>query len=336
MNSIWRDLRFAWGVLRRRPFNCLLQLTNACNMRCSFCDFWPHPDRPQELTLQHYQQLSLDLAQLGCFLVSIEGGEPLLRKDLVEIVEALSPHHIPTLFSNGWYLTPALARRLFQAGLGSCCISIDYPQAERHDAKRGLPGAFERAWQAVDALVEAAPHGGRQVHVISVVMEDNWMDLEELLQMSARRGVGHQVTLLSLQGFRRSPSGPDRMPPPEAARALQAWWKRYPHLRFFQDYMESMERFLQAGDLPRCQAGVQSFNIDHVGNVSPCIERIGQVYGNLKEERLSTIHARMAADRAPIEGCQDCWTACRGMAQSLGKGGNLRSWRDLAWRMRSR
>ena len=37
-----RDLRFAAGILRRRPFSALVQVTNRCNMTCGFCDFWPH------------------------------------------------------------------------------------------------------------------------------------------------------------------------------------------------------------------------------------------------------------------------------------------------------
>ena len=43
-----RDLRFAIGVLRRRPFQVLLQVTNRCNMQCSFCDFWPNGVSPSE------------------------------------------------------------------------------------------------------------------------------------------------------------------------------------------------------------------------------------------------------------------------------------------------
>lgn len=336
MKDLLRDFRFALGLALNRPFNCLLQVTNRCNMKCSFCDFWPNTDRSNELTVEQYQSLSRQLSSLGNFLISIEGGEPFVRQDLVEIVRAFSGDHIPTLFTNGWYVTAENARALFAAGLGSCCVSIDYPQAERHDAKRGIPGAFQRAWEAVDHMREAAPRGDKQVHVISVVMEDNWRDLEALLAMSRERGVGHQLTLLSVAGHRRGRSTEDRLPPPEAARALRRWWREYPHLRFFREYFSDMERFLgQTGGLPRCRAGVQTFNIDHVGNVSPCIERIDRIYGNIKYESFQAVHARLSADQAEIARCQACWTACRGMSQALGGRGNLVSWWDLVTRMKS-
>ena len=72
----------------------------------------------------------------------------------------------------------------------------DFPDG-RHDAKRGLDGALERAWSAVDQLRAAAPYGGRQVQVVSVLMESNWQDVERVLQATGARGVGHMVTLLS-------------------------------------------------------------------------------------------------------------------------------------------
>jgi hypothetical protein len=78
-----RQLGFAVNLLRRRPFQCLLQVTNRCNMKCSFCDFWPNGALPhEELTIDEFRQLAGQLSGLGRFLVSIEGGEPFVRADL--------------------------------------------------------------------------------------------------------------------------------------------------------------------------------------------------------------------------------------------------------------
>jgi MoaA/NifB/PqqE/SkfB family radical SAM enzyme len=330
---MWKDLEFAWGILRRRPFDCLLQVTNRCNMKCSFCDFWPNPaPRGEELTLGDYRRLARELSGMGRFLVSVEGGEPFVRPDLIEIVGGFS-EHLTALFTNGWYVTSDNARALYDAGLSLCSVSIDYPQFERHDAKRRLQGASERAWRAVDHLLEAAPRGSRQVNVITVIMEDNWRDLEALLQMSAARGVGHQLTLLSNTGYRRGRV--DQLPSGKVSAFLLDHYKRYPHLRFFRKYLAQVDTFLEGGRMPTCRAGVQSFNIDHVGNVSPCIEKIDQVYGNVKTEPLARIHERLVADREEVSRCQSCWTACRGLAQSMGQGGSLDTWWDLATRMRS-
>ncbi len=329
-----RDLGFAATLLRRRPFQCFLQVTNRCNMRCGFCDFWPNGAHPsEELTVAEYRRLADEMAGLGTFLVSLEGGEPFVRPDVIDIVRAFSARHLAVLYTNGWFIDEKAARDLFAAGLAQVGVSIDYPDAERHDRNRGLVGTTERAWRAVDLLREAAPHGGRQVHVMTVLMRDNADELEALLRQSAEHGVGHCLTLLSVNGYRREKAGGEWPAPGVSARLLDLW-RRYPHLRVFRDYLERMDPFLSGGAMPRCRAGLQSFNIDHVGNVSPCIEKIDQAAGNVRRESLSAIHRRLLAADAG-KGCQQCWTVCRGFNQTLGAGGSLRGWIDLGARMRS-
>ena len=153
-------------------------------------------------------------------------------------------------------------------------VSIDYPDAERHDHNRGLPGTTERAWRAVDLLRDAAPHGGRQVHVMTVLMRDNADDLGASALPSAEHGVGHCLTLLSVNAIGREKTGGEWPLPGISATLLLDLWRSYPHFRIFRGYLERMDPFLSGGPMPTCRAGLQSFNIDHVGNVSPCIEKI--------------------------------------------------------------
>jgi radical SAM protein with 4Fe4S-binding SPASM domain len=167
---------------------------------------------------------------------------------------------------------------------------------------------------------------------MTVLMRDNAAELEPLLEMSAREAVGHCATLLSTGGFRRA--GGAELPEPEAAARYAQRWAAHPHFRMFGDYLERIPGYLAGGSMPACRAGIQNFNIDHVGNVAHCIEKIDRPFGNVRHESLPSIHRRMrAAD--PARGCQDCWTACRGFNQALADRGTLRTWRDLAGRMRS-
>jgi MoaA/NifB/PqqE/SkfB family radical SAM enzyme len=331
-----RDLRFAAQIVGSHPFQVLVQVTNRCNLTCSFCDFWPNGAHPrEELKTEDFQRLADQLAELGTFLISIEGGEPFVRQDLVEIVRAFGKHHVPLLYTNGWFATEQKVKALFDAGLAQVGVSIDYPEAERHDAKRGLKGCTERAWKAVDLFRQHAPHGSRQVHVMTVLMHDNQHALEGLLRQSAAHDVGHCLTLLSTMGFRRGKEVTDRVPDVALSQELLAQWKRYPHFRMFRDYLAGIDHFLgDRSKLPVCRAGTQSFNVDHLGNVSPCIEKINRRFGNVRDEPLKAILERMK-DLEEVRGCQDCWTLCRGFNQSLGQGGTLKGWLDLGGRMKS-
>lgn len=335
-----KDLAFTAGIVGSKPFQVLIQLTNKCNMRCSFCDFWPNvAPRSEELTVADYARLADELASIGTFLISVEGGEPLVRPDLVEIIRVLSQKHITALFTNGWLVTDSIAKELYNAGLVHASVSIDYPDAARHDAKRGLDGAFDRAWKAVDTFVAHAPRGGKQVHVISVVMESNWRDLPQLFQQSAARGVGHQMTLLSVNGFRRGSDGPDKLPPPECGPALVQWHKEYKHIRMLKGYFAQSEQWLKGGEaraaLPTCYAGEQTFNIDHVGAVSACIERIDESVGTVKTQHIRDLLALLKARHPERAHCQDCWTLCRGVAQELGHGASISALTEMGARMRT-
>jgi MoaA/NifB/PqqE/SkfB family radical SAM enzyme len=334
--ALVRDARFMKAVLLRQPFSCLVQVTNRCNLQCSFCDFWPNAaPRREELTVADYERVAREMADLGCYVVSIEGGEPLVRPDIVDVVRAFAKKHLPVLFTNGWYVTPEIARDLWRAGLHQANVSIDYPDAERHDAKRGAQGTFARAWRALETFRDTAPHGGKQVNVMSVLIEDNHTTSSELFAQSRSAGVGHTVTLLSVSGYRRG-KGADRLPPPAAADSLARLFDEFRHVRFFESYFELMRRFLRGGEMPTCTAGAQSMNLDHVGNVATCIERIGQPVGNVRTSSLRELVARLRAQEAEVRRCQDCFTACRGFQQALAGGGSARAIRDLATRMHTR
>lgn len=330
-----KDAAFALGLARKKPFQLLLQVTNRCNMTCDFCDFWPNGVAPKlELTTADFQRLARELDELGTMFISVEGGEPLVRKDIVEILRALSKNHVTCLYTNGWFVTPELARDIFDAGTTQVGVSIDYADAINHDRRRGVEGATERAWRAVELLRDAAPAHGKAVHVMTVLMADNHGDLERLLEQSKAAGVGHWITLVSSTGYRRGKKGLAPITPmSERLLELRA---RYPHFRVFKDYVSRIDAF-RTGDtaqLPRCRAGDQSFNIDHQGGVSPCIEHIDWCAGNIREDKLSKILERMQGDPR-VGACQSCWTVCRGFAQELGNGGTVSGWKDLVTRLRS-
>jgi MoaA/NifB/PqqE/SkfB family radical SAM enzyme len=336
MHRLTKDAKFTTGLVLRKPFSCLVQVTNRCNMMCSFCDFWPNvAPKKEELTVADYERVAAEMAEIGTYCVSIEGGEPFARTDLLGIVKAFAKAHVPVLFTNGWYVTEENAKALWNAGLSQASVSIDYPDADRHDAKRRVKGTTSRAWRAVEIFRDTAPRGERQVNVMTVLMEDNWQDFGRLLAQSASAGVGHQVTLISVAGHRRGKSDVDRLPPVHAASELQRLFELNPHVRFFESYFEGMHAYLAGDRLPTCTAGAQSMNIDHIGDVAACIERIGKPVGNVKNASIRTIVDRLRGEEAEVKRCQDCWTACRGFQQALAGGASRSAFRDLATRMRS-
>lgn len=113
-----------------RRFNYLrLSITEACNFRCNYClpEGYCPDTKEQPLTVDEIRRLVSTMSQLGTRKIRITGGEPTLRKDLVEIVEvcASTPgiEHV-ALTSNGYRLAQQLPD-LAKAGLTALNLSAD-------------------------------------------------------------------------------------------------------------------------------------------------------------------------------------------------------------------
>jgi MoaA/NifB/PqqE/SkfB family radical SAM enzyme len=323
-----RGLRLLGGLVAKRPVHAIIQVSNRCNLTCSFCSFWANPANPEhELTLNDFETISDKLAEAGSMVISIEGGEPLLRPDAVGIVAAFAKHHHPIMFTNGWRVTVNGAKQLWDAGLDTMGVSIDYSDAQRHDSHRGKVGTMDAARRAIDMLRDTAPRGARQVFVMSVLMEDNIDDFEALLQLSKQHGVGHQTTLLSTGGTMRHDSRAT-VPLAGAGARLLALKEKYPHFMSFSGYLAGIDTFLAGNVRAPCFAGERFLNIDHLGDVSPCIEKLNWTAGNLVREPYAVIASRLAAmDR--VKSCTDCWTSCRGFVEEMSGMPKLRSWREF-------
>ena len=83
---------------------------------------------------------------LGISIIAFTGGEPLLRKDIFELISHVDKRKaVPILFTNGLLLSDEVAEKLAKAGLYSIFVSIDSPNPKEHDQLRGMPNLFETA-----------------------------------------------------------------------------------------------------------------------------------------------------------------------------------------------
>jgi len=77
-----------------------------------------------------------------------------------------------------------------------------------------------------------------------------------------------------------------------------------------------------------CQTGRLLMNIDNQGNVSRCTERLDEPVGNILTEDVETIRRRLAHVTA-TQPCSECWTSCRGFAESMFLPPRMRQYREF-------
>jgi radical SAM protein with 4Fe4S-binding SPASM domain len=125
------------------PLAVHLEIIGACNLTCTHCFAGTLPRNHDPLRVEEMDRLFVDLAALGSFRLGLTGGEPLLRKDLFEILDAAVGRGLhPCLTTNALLLTEETARQLGRRDLVWLNVSLEGPTAESNDRVRGA-GTFD-------------------------------------------------------------------------------------------------------------------------------------------------------------------------------------------------
>ncbi|MBS2030624.1 MAG: GTP 3',8-cyclase MoaA [Deltaproteobacteria bacterium] len=172
----------------RRMTYLRLSLTDRCNFRCVYCSPATWGGKSHLLSAVQLERLVTIFAGVGIRRVRLTGGEPLFRKDILDVVTKLAA--VPGIgevcaTTNGHQLAE-LAAPLKQAGLRSLNVSLDTLDAERFRTLSGGRGEVARVIEGVDAALAA----GLEVKLNAVVLRGvNEDDCASLVQFAWQRGI---------------------------------------------------------------------------------------------------------------------------------------------------
>jgi len=160
--------------------------TVACNLACVHCrasaQTAPEPD---ELTTGEVLGLIDQLAEFSRPIFVISGGEPLMRPDIYDIAAYGTGRGLRVAVSpNGTLLTAEAVGNLIRADVKRISVSIDGSTAARHDAIRGVPGAFDEAMAGLARCREA----GLGFQLNTTVMRQTRDDLAAVRDLAVRIG----------------------------------------------------------------------------------------------------------------------------------------------------
>jgi MoaA/NifB/PqqE/SkfB family radical SAM enzyme len=295
--------KYAWLRMRRRPVLVNFEVTMRCNARCGFCDYWKTPaaTRASELTsfaaaARHFKPM----------LVTFTGGEPLLRKDLEQLVagvrSAVKLTYIQ-LITHGGMLTVDRARSLWDAGVDQFNVSLDYLD-ERHDQARGIPGLSARILKVVPEM-KAAGIGG--IRFNTVIKRDNVDHLLDIVKTAERLGCGVNFSVYtdSKNGNKDHLLDAPHIDALTAAvqSLLQYKQQRRGVITNSDYYLEQIPRYARGEMTELCESGMATIHIDPHGLVRRCPDFPAD--GPWQDYK----------GYEPIA-CNACYYACRGEAQA--------------------
>ena len=171
------------------PFLVALNLTRRCNLACAHCYLDAGTRAGGDATELSTDEVRATIGQIAELsretMVVLTGGEPLMRPDIAELARAGADLGLMMVVgTNGTALTDARVAELRAAGVAGVGISVDSLDPERHDAFRGLPGAWARTMAGIDAC----RRGGLAFQIHFSVTEENAGELDAMLDFARSAG----------------------------------------------------------------------------------------------------------------------------------------------------
>jgi 12,18-didecarboxysiroheme deacetylase len=169
----------------KRPvvvWNC----TKACNLRCAHCySASTCETAPDELTSQQAKAFIQDVGRFGSPVLLFSGGEPLMRKDLFDLIPLAKESGLRAVIStNGTRIDEPTAEKLKDAGLSYVGVSLDGLR-EVNDKFRGVKGAFDQALAGIRACRAA----GVKVGLRLTMNKRNVADIPAIFDLLEEEGI---------------------------------------------------------------------------------------------------------------------------------------------------
>ena len=328
------------------PRTVEIAITGRCNLRCSYCShFNSDLDCGTDLPAAEWLDLFQELNALTVMRIVLEGGEPLCREDLPELIEGIIRNRMRfSILSNGALFTEEIASMAASSNrCESIQISIDGSEAAFHDVFRGR-GSLEKAAAGIALLKQySIPLTARVT-----IHNRNYDDLEKIAVMLLNKLSLPEISFneVSFFGSCRDNSDQVQLSTNERSAAMrsllqleQTYGNRIKALAgplidakiwysMVKAYRENRKPQPYEGRLAACRKITNSIAIRSDGIIIPCIHLSHIELGRINTDDLAGIwrsHSeliRLRERNAPLRSfsfCSDCMYAdyCPGGCPAL-------------------
>jgi MoaA/NifB/PqqE/SkfB family radical SAM enzyme len=262
------------------PFRLIHDVTYRCNCKCKICERWKKSsDYKNELTTEEIFEMLNNAKKAGIIMYAAQGGEPLLRKDLPQILQyAKKLNFVTTVITNGFYLKERFYEILpFTDYL---FVSID-SNDELHDEMRGLKGLREKAIEGI----RLCKNSKTKITINSVICNLNLDKVEGLVELSEELSI---PILFQPMGVYKGYN--ENIKPTQSE--LKKTFSKIIELKKAGYKVSNSYNYLQyivrnksyACHAPKCFTYVKPN-----GNIESCCFIIDKVWGNVKEKKFKEI-----------------------------------------------
>jgi len=289
----------------KHPLIVSYEVTLSCNCNCQHCDLGGVINDEERISPGDYGDLTQRLKPL---VAQISGGEPLLRRDITDIVKAIKQSDgLPYVIfvTNGVLLNESNYLQLREAGVNQFSVSLDFPD-ERHDEFRRRPGLYKRLEQRLPQL---AKFGFRDIILNTAISQAN---LREILPLARKAKEWDVAISYSAYTALRTNNRDYCINNGEHLEILRQAIKELIILRERDNHIANPEavllntlKFLEQGYIPNCKAGIRFLVVMPDGSLVPC---------SLHRSKYST-REEMIANFSSTNQCGGCYVAIRSYSE---------------------
>lgn len=297
LDALRKTIQPVVNIIRQKPVLAIFEACLRCNSQCGYCDL-PLNEGREELDREQIKTMFTHLYDEGIRVVFLQGGEPTLRKDLVDIIHDLNDIGFSqTLITNGTRLTQDFIDAISDVPV-HISISLDSLDAGRYQQIRGA-NQLKLVLNGIERL-KNYPHP----KFITCIMSDiNRQDILEVIEYANRYQFIPVIGAYHWDVERYGKSDLVLQYKKTAAVAVfnEVLKSGLVPEGYFREYIKDNVQWLSDKKLSACDAGRYSIAIDSSGNVAPCLAL--EHKGNLLDSSLSDILGNF--DKASIQACSN-------------------------------
>lgn len=268
---------FSRRLLQKReamnfPRDVIFELTYRCNLRCRHC-YVTSTAGKKELSTNEVKTIFDQLVELWCFHLTLTGGEPLLRKDILALIDYARRKGLYIhLFTNATLITPPVADKLSELQLTSVEISFHSLKKERFDWFARKKGSYDRVRQAIELLQERKVKLALKINITKI----NFDEIKQLKGfVKDLQAIPEWATIIMPQSSGGKGNFSLRLNPDEVLEAnkILAEPKKEKEAVSTKEMHgdKNTEKRLPRNRLFHCGAGKKTFSITPFGEMKPCL-----------------------------------------------------------------
>ncbi|MFH1456008.1 MAG: radical SAM protein [archaeon] len=295
-----------------KPTQATFLCTNFCNSRCNWCNSWKL-DSPNELTLEEIDKIFSNLYNFGIRMIYLSGGEPLLRKDIISIIDTLSKKGFEIILTtNGLLLNEKNVRKLIKYKNLHINVSLDTLDKELYKKIRGVD-ALDLVLRNLKGLKRMYPD--YPLRTTMTVSKINYKEVDKIIEFCKKNKIYFSANPYFWGGTYRE--GEDKFAYPNKREEIKQIFsmlakrvKKEKYISGFSFVYAEVNKWVNGNYNTLCDAGTRFLWVGPTGDVAACQDL--NPFANLRKDNLNEEWKKYTWEK-PVEACckyQPCFIYC--------------------------